>query len=370
MSQISTPDYASRHDTVRRALQERYLDALLVFSPANRRYLTGFTAQDGGVGESSGSVLITRERVLLLVSPLYIEQARAESAAAEPRELKERSTKLLPEILGELGVRRLAFERDYTLYGYYEDLKENLSEGSELVPVKRVVEEMRLRKDEAERELMREAARIADAAYVRVTEALRPGATEHEVARALDDAMVELGADGPSFETIVAAGENAARPHHESGHRPMREGEPIVIDMGARYRGYCSDMTRSFCLGRADDRFSHLYELVLAACEAGKEAVRAGASGKDVDAVARKLLSDAGYGEQFSHSLGHGVGLAVHEGPGLGKNSEDTLEEGMVVTVEPGLYFGGWGGIRIEDTVLVTGEGHEVWTHAPKAAVI
>ncbi len=341
--------------------------------PANRRYLSGFTASDGAIGESSGAVLITTGSAALLTSSLYYEQARQEVTDLEPVELRGRWKRRLPEKLKEMGVRRLAFERDYTLYGEYEDLRQGLEEleaGSELVPVKGLVEDLRLRKGEAERELMREAARIADEAYGRVTGELAPGVSEREVARRLDEAMVELGADGPSFETIVAAGLNSARPHHEPGEYVLREGEPVIIDMGARYRGYCSDMTRSFCLRQADGRYRELYDAVLRAHEQAKQAARAGAGGKEMDAVARDILTEAGLEQEFSHSLGHGVGLDVHEKPSLSKESEDTLEAGIVVTIEPGVYIADWGGIRIEDTVLVTETGHEVWTHAPKDIVI
>jgi Xaa-Pro aminopeptidase len=365
----TTPDYDQRLGHVRAALVEQQLDAILVLGPANRRYLTGFTAHDGDIGESSGAVLVTPDRATLLVSPLYIDQARAESAV-EPRELKRRYVKDLPPLLKEWNLRRIGFERDYTLYGLYEDLTEGLDGQGELLPVKGVVEALRIRKDPAEQGLIREAARIADEAFARVVGELRPGVTERRVARLLEDTMIGLGAEGPSFPTIVAAGPNSARPHHEPGEAPIRAGEPIVIDMGARYHGYCSDLTRSFCLGAADDRYREIHALVLRAHLAAAGALRDGLVGKDADAVARGVIADAGRGEEFGHGLGHGVGLDIHEKPSLGKESEDTLGAGMVVTVEPGVYISGWGGVRIEDLVLVTPEGGESWSQAPKDAVI
>ncbi|MDP9381107.1 MAG: Xaa-Pro peptidase family protein [Chloroflexota bacterium] len=366
MSLATVTDYTRRVENVRETLREKELDGVLVLGPANRRYLTGFTGRDGQIGESAGIVLVTRDRAVLVASPLYSEQARAEGVGVEVLELRERWYKALPEHLTEWGVRRLGFERDYTLYGHYEDLKERMPVGSELLPLKGVVEEMRVRKSSAELEVLRAAARIADEAYARVVGSLRPGVTEKAVARALDEAMEELGAEGPSFPTIVAAGPNSARPHHESGDTVIQQGDPVVIDMGARYEGYCSDMTRSFSLGRADDRYLELHGLVLQAHLSSQGAIRPGLSAKDADAVARDLLKAAGYEQEFSHSLGHGVGMDVHEPPRLHKDSEDTLDAGMVVTVEPGVYITGYGGVRIEDTVVVTDTGHEALNHSPK----
>lgn len=370
MSNPMPPEYAGRLDKVSQTLRDRNLDGLLILGPANRRYLSGFTAADGAIGESSGAVLVMRDRAVLLVSPLYVEQARQESVLPEPVVLKGRSAKRLPELLKEWGVRRLGFERDYTLYGYYEDLKEDLEEGSELVPLANVVEDLRVVKGPDEQQAMRDAARIADEAFSRVTAVLRPGVTERQVARTLDEAILELGADAPAFETIVAAGANSASPHHEPGETVINAGDPVVIDMGARYRGYCSDMTRSFCVHEADDRYKELHDLVLRAHLGAEEAIRAGIAGKDADAIARDLLTEAGYGEEFTHSLGHGVGLDVHERPRLGKDSEDTIEPGMAVTIEPGIYISGWGGIRIEDTVIVADGSHEVLNHSAKEAVL
>ncbi len=370
MTTDTATDYARRIARVREVVAERDLDGLLILGPANRRYLSGYTAADGAIGESAGMVLVTRDRAALIVNPLYTDQANAEAAELEVVELRGRSKTLLPEKLKEWGVRRLGFERNYTLYGFYEDLQENLEDGSALVPVKGIVEKMRIRKSDAELEIMRRAGKIADDAYSRVTAALRPGMTERQVARALDEAMEELGAEGPSFPTIVAAGANSARPHHEPGDTPISAGDPVVIDMGARYEGYCSDMTRSFCLGSADERYREIYDLVLRAHDAAKEFVRAGVTGKDADAVARDLLTGAGYEQEFSHSLGHGVGMDVHEQPSLHKESESTLDTGMVVSIEPGIYISGWGGVRIEDTVVVTADGYESLNHAAKGPVL
>jgi len=367
-TQASAIDYTARLASVQARLDEPNLDALLVFGSANRRYLSGFTTIDTTIGEYAGSVLVLRDRAVLLVSPLYADQAKAESGIGEPVELQGRMKKLLPERLKEWGVRRLGFERDYTLYGLYEDIAKGLPDDAEMIPVENFVEDLRLRKDAEEQEALRRVARIADEAYERAVNTMTPGILERDLARRLDEQMVELGADGPAFGTIVAAGANSARPHHEPGGKPLEPGDAVVIDMGARLDGYCSDMTRSFSVGVSNARYDELYALVLDAHNRSKAAVRRGASGKDVDAVARELFKDAGYETEFSHSLGHGLGLDVHERPSLGKESEDTLEAGMVVTIEPGLYFGGWGGIRIEDSVIVTEDGSETLNHALKTS--
>lgn len=261
MTASTAPDYTSRLQKVREAIREPELDGLLILGPANRRYLSGYTAADGAIGESSGAVLVTQDRAALLVPAMYLEQARQESVL-EPVGLKRRNPKLVTEILAEWGIRRLGFEKDFTVYSYYERLKENLSEGGEMIPVGGIVEELRRRKDPAEQQTMRDAARIADEAFTSVLSTIEPGVTERHMARSIDARMLELGADLPAFETIVAAGTNSARPHHEPGSTVIRAGDPVIVDMGARYNGYCSDMTRSFCLGRADDRYIQLHSIV------------------------------------------------------------------------------------------------------------
>ncbi len=366
----STPDYSARIQHVRDSLREPNLDALLVMGPANRRYLSGYTAHDGAIGESAGAVLVMQDRAILLVNPLYTEQASAEGVGVETVELRGRTSKALAEKLSEWSIKRLGFERDYTVYGFYEDLQEQLDGHGELVSSKGIVEELRLRKSPAELEILREAARIADEAYGRVVGALTPGKTELEVARALNEAMVELGAEGPSFPTIVAAGLNSARPHHEPGETVLDAGMPVVIDMGARYHGYCSDMTRSFALQSAEARYTDLHSLVLRAHLRAEEAIRDGLPCKEADAIARQILSAAGYEREFNHSLGHGVGMDVHEPPRLHKDSDETLASGMVVSVEPGVYIGSYGGVRIEDTVVVTDSGSEILNHSPKDPIV
>jgi len=364
MNNAFLPDYLRRIDKLRKSLADHELDALLVFSQANRRYLTGFTARDVAIGESSGYVLITQEKALLLVNSLYIEHAQKEVTAVEPFLVKDKPNIVISDLLRDLGLHKVGFERDYVTYGFIDDLRSHLEDQVELLPVKGLVEAQRVIKDPYEQNMISEAAKIADAAFSKMLDHISPGMTEKQVARLLDNLMIELGAEDPSFETIVAAGPNAARPHHEPTDKPVQEGEPIIVDMGAFYRGYCSDMTRTFCLGKPDSKFEEVYNIVLEAHNTARSAIRAGLDGGEIDAIARGIIDQAGYGEAFTHSLGHGVGLEVHEKPSLRKNSEDVLQEGMVVTVEPGIYISGWGGVRIESLVLVD-NGPSVLSQAP-----
>ena len=216
-----------------------------------------------------------------------------------------------------------------------------------------LADQLRAVKEPEELATIEHAIYIADTAMEQVSERLRPGMTEKEVAWQMELAMRELGADAISFDTIVAAGPNGARPHHQTSDYVLQRGEPVVIDMGARYKGYCSDMTRTFVLGAADETFRKVYDTVLAAQEVAEATVRSGLTGIEVDGLARKVIEEAGYGERFGHSLGHGIGLAVHELPGVGPRSEGVLEDGMVFSVEPGIYLTGWGGVRIEDLVVL-----------------
>jgi Xaa-Pro aminopeptidase len=240
------------------------------------------------------------------------------------------------------------------------------AEGFELVPTKGMVEQLRAIKDEGELALIRRAVELSDAAFAHIVQWLRPGVTEKAVAWELEVFMRTHGADDIAFDLIVGFGPNGAMAHAEPSDRPIQEGEPIVLDLGARVDGYCSDLTRTLCLGEPDEMLRRIHATVLEAQEAAEHAMRAGLKGRTVDAIARDLIEAAGYGKHFGHGLGHGVGLAIHESPRAGKTSEDVLQAGMVITVEPGIYIEGWGGVRIEDLVVVREQGIEALTTAPK----
>ena len=333
----------SRIDALHRAIEEQ----LLVTNGVNVRYLVGFSS-------SNAALCVEPERVRLFSDFRYAETARA----VEGVEFVETKRSLIGA-LAELLEGTVGFEADAVSYASWEVLRAG---GLELVPRRGLVEALRAVKDESELEKIRRAGEITSEAYARFAEERFVGHTERELAWRLDELFHELGADAPAFETIVASGPNAAKPHARPTDRPMEAGETVVIDAGAMVDGYNADCTRTFATGPLPDELKAGYEATLEGQLAGLEAVRAGVTGVDADAAARDRIEAAGLGEKFGHGLGHGVGLEVHEAPRLSRESTDTLATGNVVTVEPGVYLEGLGGIRIEDLVVVTDGEPEVLT--------
>ncbi len=335
-------------------LPEKELDAILISAPENRRYLSGFTG-------SAGYLLITPERSVLFTDSRYTEQAASQSPHFQVVQLRAGWDWLL-NTLKETGVRRIGFEsEDVTVASYHritEALKQDarLSNAS-LIATAGLAEELRIRKDQAELAQLQKAIDASDAAMTAVCPTIEAGLTEKEVAWRMEVAMREFGADNISFDTIVAAGPNGAMAHHRPGDRAIQAGEPIVIDMGAQVGGYCSDITRTVVVGEPDEMFHRIYDIVLGAQLTAINTVRPGMTGEECDALSREVIAAAGYGDNFGHSLGHGVGLAVHENPRVSPRSPDALQPGMVFTVEPGIYLTGWGGVRIEDIVILGEEG-------------
>ncbi len=343
-------------------LEEEGLDALLVTQAENRRYLTGFTG-------SAGVVLVAGVKTLLATDFRYYEQVQEQAHQLELVRVEDSTPSALAPRIDELGVQSLGFEsRDMTVRDY-ERWREALPQ-VEWVATTDLVERLRMTKDAQEIDLIEEAVRIADEAMGHILEWIRPGLTEREVAWELEVQMRAHGAEALSFPTIVASGPNSAMPHATTTERVIGRGEPIVIDMGARYEGYCSDMTRSFCLGQASEEYLEVWNTVLEAQRVAEDGIRADMSGVEADALARDIIDEAGYADNFGHGLGHGVGLAIHEGPRVSHSSEDTLQEGAVVTVEPGIYIAEWGGVRIEDTVVLTDKGCRVLTQTRKEPVV
>ena len=315
---------------------------------ANLRWLTGFTG-------TSGIAVVGSEGRLFLTDFRYLERAAREVADGFERRVVERQ--LLPE-LAEALRGRVGFDDAATSVRSLRRLEEAISGAVELVPAAGLVERLRRSKDTDEQRSIAEAARVADEALEWTLERRLAGRSEREVARAVEARIRELGAE-PSFPAIVAAGPNGALPHAEPAEREIEAGELVVFDLGAIVDGYCSDCTRTFAAGSEPDaEAADVYELVRGAQAAGLEAVRAGVSGPDADSVARELIAAAEHGDHFGHGLGHGVGLEVHEAPRLSQRSEDTLVEGDVVSVEPGVYLPDRFGVRIEDLVVITADGH------------
>ncbi len=350
----------SRIRTLRQVLAEKQIDALLVSIDENRRYLSGFTGEDHQFDESAGVLLINADHLILATDSRFEIQAAKESPQYEVLIYRKGLAKELPALTRRLNIRRLGVESVRISVKQFETLKEELSaDGSmvELIPLDDVVEQFRLIKTSQEIDLSRKALILAENVYTRVVRTLKPGMTEKQIAWAMESGMREAGADGLSFPVIVAAGPNSALPHAIPTDRPICRGEPILFDWGARLNGYCSDTSRTVILGDPDEQFLQVFETVLEAQRMAIQALCEGASSKAVDAVARDFIASKGYGDNFGHGLGHGTGLAVHEGPRLSPLKETVLKAGMLVTVEPGIYLPQWGGVRIENMVAVGPDG-------------
>jgi len=347
---------------LRATLRRRKLDALLVAQPENRRYLSGYTAGDTSINESAGVLLVPATGTPFLLTDSRFElQAAAEAPDFVVRLYPRGLLDLLESLLPKLGIRRLGFESHYLLHATFGKLAKLAARlGVELMPHTGLVEKLRLRKTAAELARIEQAVLLNEAVFQEIYQGLTPGMTERQLAHAIENCMRQRGASGPSFETIVAGGPNGAMPHAVPSARPLRQGEPIIIDMGLVLDGYCSDMTRTVVLGTPDEKTVNLIRIVRQAQLAGMAAIRAGVVGREPDRAARAVIKAAGFGKHFGHGLGHGVGLAVHEQPSLNKRARRQLAAGMVVTVEPGIYLPGWGGIRLENMVVVTESGHRL----------
>ncbi len=336
-------------------LRRRQLDAILISQPHNRRFLSGFTALDHGIEESAGALLIPRKgKPLLLTDSRFEISARREAPGFEVLLYKKGLVALLKDLFTSLHIKKCGFESHYTLHSSADKLQEMATKvGAQLVPLTDVVEKMRLCKDAEELAIIERAVLLNEEVFQEVYGRMRPGMSEIEVALQIESTMRLRGAERPSFETIVAAGPNGALPHAVPTSRIIKAGEPIVIDMGLIVDGYCSDMTRTVVLGPPDPQTKKIIRLVRKAQLVGMAAIQAGITGKQVDSKARAVIKEGGYGDKFGHGLGHGVGLAVHEKPGLSPRYSKKLQAGMVVTVEPGIYIEGWGGVRLENMVVV-----------------
>jgi len=375
---MADADFGQRLARTRAAIAQAGLDGLLITSQYNRRYLTGFTAHDGDITESSGWVLVTPNTFGLVAGTFQLSGVEDEIVPSGVQVLstdKAAPWSVVAEAIKADGAKRLGFEKDWISYDRYSRLNRELGTDAELIPADDMVQMVRAVKDAAEIATMRRAADVADQAFEQLLTEIKVGMTEREIATLLEQHMIELGASGTSFSTIVACGPGGAQPHAVPTDRPVRPGEPLLIDFGCRVDGYCSDTTRTFCIGEPDPKLTELYAIVREAQDAGFKALADGVrKGREVDMAARKVIEDAGYGEQYFHSLGHGIGLAIHELPvtatlrvqtpeadaELAKREQ--LEPNSVISNEPGIYIPGWGGVRLEDMALVTADGYEIMT--------
>ena len=337
-------------------LDEFGVDGLLFTAPANVRYLSGFTTP------KDGRVFIGREGAWLLTDARYTAQAAEETEL--PREIRR---DWLPWVAERVGSGRLGFEADDLSVALFDDLRELLQ--AEPVPLRAPLRQRRMVKGEAEIASLREAARLTDEAFDHILGVLRPGISEVEVALELERVMRSRGAEGKSFDIVVASGHRSAMPHGVASAKEIQSGELVTLDFGATVDGYHADMTRAVAIGAIDSDLQSMYSAVLEALEESLAATAPGVAGADLDALARRVLARHGLEEQFAHSLGHGVGLEIHEGPQLSRTSADNLAPGMAVTIEPGVYLPGKGGLRIEELVVITDEGHEQLSKSPRELI-
>ena len=344
---------------VREIMASKGIDTLMVLVEENRRYLSGFSAEDHRYDESAGALFITADDLVLATDPRFDTQAEQEAPAFDLVIYRKGLAKEMASLVKRLNTRRLGFESGRVSVRQYNEYQRELQNAGniELVPLEEVVEVLRLVKTAQEVDKTRQALALAEEAFVHVVRMLKPGITEKNLAWALEKSMREAGADGLSFPVIVAAGPNSALPHAIPSDRTVQEGEAILFDWGAKLNGYCSDTSRTVCIGQPDQTFLKVYQTVLEAQKRAIEAIRSGVSTKEVDAIARNYIRDQGFDGKFGHGLGHGTGLAVHEGPRLSPLKETTLQSGMIVTVEPGIYLPEWGGVRIENQVVVHADG-------------
>jgi len=364
---IEMKESAARRRTV--ALRERLrgmrLDTLWIIQPENRRYLSGFKATDGQLTESSGSLLINEKGSYLITDSRYTTEAKKEAVGFEVITIKKGFNESLPGLLSQMGTRNLGFEENHVTWALHQELAKrlrSLSPPIRLTPLKGLVEKMREVKDRTEVKTMEAAADLMSEVLEEVIRTLKPGRTEREIAWQIEGLARKEGADGLAFPSIVASGPNSALPHAVPTNRKIRSREPITFDVGLKLDGYCCDMTRTIFLDGAGPTFRKIYRTVRLAQLAALEVIRPGTESTVPDAAARRVIKDAGFGDYFGHSLGHGVGLATHEGPRLGPEKPVELKEGMVVTDEPGIYIPGKGGVRLEEMVLVQKGGPRILT--------
>jgi Xaa-Pro aminopeptidase len=353
----TSPAVGSHLDRARAYLTTAGVDALLIVKMENRRYVTGFTG-------SAGLALATPAETLLAVDSRYEEQAIAEAPGCVVLRGGRDPLAALAAALGGYTLHAIGFEAEFVPYAQVTRLREKLAP-AELVPLT-TVDRLRWVKDAAELAAISRAVAIADAGYTHMLEVLRPGVSEWAAALELEMFMRRAGAERIAFDTVLASGPRSALPHGRATDRVMRGGDFVTLDFGAMCGGYCSDCTRTVVLGDPDEQQRRVYGIVLAAQRQALETIRTGVPCRVVDASARSVIAAAGFEKAFGHSLGHGLGLEVHEGPRLSPQEDAVLESGMVVTVEPGIYLSGWGGVRIEDVAVVTADGCRILTQAPK----
>jgi len=334
-------------------LEQNKLDALLVSKDANITYLTGYPSRES-------YLLVSKKQNIFFTDSRYKEEAKRMLKECTVKQYNGSFYKAISESCNKLKVKRIGFEERFLAFAEYAKIEEGLNSPLNLTPTHSLIEGLRTIKNSEELKKIRKAAKITVKTLEFVRELIRPGMKEIELAGQIEHFIRHNGAWGAAFEIIVASGSNSSFPHHITSQRKLENNEPVLIDMGIDYVGYKSDLTRVFFLGRMNSLFRRIYEVVLAAHDAAIAKIKSGVRAQEIDVTARNLISKEGFGEYFGHALGHGVGLEVHESPAISPRSSETIEEGMVFTIEPGIYLPGKFGVRFENTVIVTKKGCEV----------
>nr|WP_246421514.1 Xaa-Pro peptidase family protein [Texcoconibacillus texcoconensis] len=346
---------------MRETFQDASIDGILVASSTNRRYLSKFTG-------TAGVVLISENEAKLITDFRYTDQAEEQAVGFE---IVEHSGPIVDEVanqIEQLGLKKVGFEKDHLTYAQYETYREKVN--TNLVPVSGLVEKLRMVKDEQEIQTLQEAVDIADETFNHIQSFIRPGVKEIDVANEIEFFMRKQGAVSSSFDIIVASGYRSALPHGVASEKTIQHGELVTLDFGAYYKGYCSDITRTVAVGEPSEELKAIYNTVYEAQKLAMNQIKAGLTGKEADKIARDYITERGYGKYFGHSTGHGLGMEVHEGPGVSHRSNVTLKPGMVVTVEPGIYISGVGGTRIEDDTVIAENGNRSLSKSTKELLI
>ncbi len=349
-------------EKLRESFKNHGVDGLLITNAYNRRYMTEFTG-------TAGVALVSETKAVFITDFRYVEQANKQ---IEHFEIVQHKGPIIEEVAkqaAEMGIKKLGFEQDDLTFATYKAYEKEVN--AEFVPVSGAIEKLRLIKSESEIKILKEAAEIADAAYSHILKFIRAGITELDVSNELEFFMRKNGAISSSFDIIVASGYRSALPHGVASDKIIEKGDFVTLDFGAYYKGYCSDITRTLAVGEPSEELKKIYNIVLEAQLRGMAGIKPGITGKEADALTRDYITEHGYGEYFGHSTGHGLGMEVHEQPSLSVKADSAvLEPGMVVTVEPGIYVAGLGGVRIEDDTVITQNGNESLTYSTKELII
>ncbi|MGE7886576.1 M24 family metallopeptidase [Bacillus cereus] len=350
-----------RITNIQKQLHNYGIDGLLITKKENRQYATSFTG-------SAGVVLISAHKAIFITDFRYVDQAKTEIKAAEIIMHKGNLEEEVANQVSKLNIQKLGIEDNNMTLQQFKKLQKYIH--TEIVPVCEIIENIRLIKDTSEIETMKIAATIADEAFHHIVTFLKPGISENDVRDELEFFMRKKGATSSSFQIIVASGVRSSLPHGVASNKLIERGDIVTLDFGALYNGYCSDLTRTVAIGEPSEEFKKIYNVVLEALKRGTKAIKPGETAKNIDDVTRNYITEHGYGQYFGHSTGHGLGLEIHEPLRLSQESKVTLEEGMVVTVEPGIYIPNWGGCRIEDDIVITKNGYEVITTSNRELIV